>query len=81
MDMSDLKTITCAKCGGSGVLPDTYTGRKLKRQRVAVGVPLQAIADSMGFTRAYLHDLEIDKRRWSAKLLKAYLKGLNERGA
>lgn len=74
----EIKTVTCGKCGGSGELPAADTGRRLRKLRDEYGVPLQRVADSMGYSRAYLNDLEKDKRKWSKRLLDSYVEALEK---
>lgn len=70
------KTVGCPECEGTGAVLDFQTGGRLKRLRTLEAVPLQIVADAMGYTRAYLSDLELDKRKWNWKLYKAYVVAL-----
>lgn len=67
----------CPKCGGSGQVDDPrQTGADARRRRLAVGLSLRGVAQTMGFSPSYLSDLELGKRAWNAYLTSQYAKAL-----
>lgn len=52
------------------------TGQWLKAQRIKRGITLTSMASHMGYTSAYIWDLERGNRKFHPRLIAKYLKGL-----
>lgn len=48
----------------------------MRSERVAVGVSLTALADTMSVSKQYLSDLELGLRPWSDDLVELYRRSL-----
>jgi transcriptional regulator with XRE-family HTH domain len=59
----------CPACAGTGKIP---RGAYLRQLRTERQLTLQWMADRLGFSRAYLSDVELDKRRATPKVRRAY---------
>lgn len=59
---------------------DREVGRTLKQQREASGVTLREVGRRMGFSAAYISDLEHGRRAWNATRIAAYLKACGVKG-
>lgn len=56
----------CETCNGTGqVLDDTKVGAEHRVLREYLGISLRALAREIGWSPAYLSDLERGKRRWT----------------
>jgi transcriptional regulator with XRE-family HTH domain len=63
------RTSVCPRCGG----PESrISGAWLRAQRLAAGVSLRALARALGFSPAYISDIERDHRRCPPRVLSAY---------
>ena len=63
----------CPKCGGSGhVLDPRVQGMMMKREREEKGLSLREVARRMGFTAAYICDMELGRRGWNGAKIKAF---------
>lgn len=60
---------SCQRCGTPCVVVD---GHWLTKQRKAAGVTLRGMADRLGFSAAYLCDVEKNRRNCSPKIRLAY---------
>lgn len=61
----------CPRCGGSGkVQNDSQIGAQMRILRGSMS--LRELGAKLGFSAAYLSDLELGRRRWSAKLQESY---------
>lgn len=70
MNTSSVATVNCDKCKGKGVLPDQQAlGHKMRRKRQRRGMSLTETAVRMGFSKAYVSDLERGRRAWSIDLM------------
>ncbi len=68
----------CEQCGGTGRLAE---GAEMREKRLALGLTLQTVADSMGGkTRSYIHALEAGYGRppmkWTADITARYERAL-----
>lgn len=71
------KTTPCDKCGGSGERENpAYRGQEMRKLRKEAGLGLREIARKMGFSAAYVSDLELGRRGWSGDLIRAYQKAI-----
>lgn len=66
-----MPTLTCPRCGGSGVLVKNaeLTARRLERD-----LTLTETARRMGISIQYLSDLEKGRRNWDAELVDKFNK-------
>lgn len=55
---------------------DQATGRRMRTLRLKAKASLGKVSTYMGFTRAYLFDLELGKRRWNQVLIQQYQNAL-----
>lgn len=46
--------------------------RQFKLERTSRGLQAKWVANKMGISRSYLCDLELARRRWTDKLIKAF---------
>ena len=70
----------CPRCDGTGYVPDpAHHGKEARIRRRAAGVSLRELAGRMGFSAAYVSDLELGRRGWSENLMKRYIKALAEK--
>lgn len=71
--MPELPKQPCVVCGGTGIEIDhTAVGNKFKALRLDYGISQRLIAKRMGFSAAYLADLEHGTRKWSPRLIEMY---------
>lgn len=71
------KTRPCEWCNGTGKRENAaYRGKEMRKLREASGLSLRRVAELMEFSAAYISDLELGRRDWSEKLIKAYEKAL-----
>jgi transcriptional regulator with XRE-family HTH domain len=55
-------------------LPDReYTAASMRRLREKAGVSLRAVARRLGYSAAYVSDLELGRREWREKLIGDYV--------
>jgi predicted transcriptional regulator len=67
----------CPTCQGSGqILDDRAIGQEMRRLREAAKVSLRGIAAKLGFSAAYVSDLELGNRHWTDDKIQAYKKHL-----
>lgn len=60
-----LKHTPCVACEGLGVIYDAAdVGRRVGAWRVALGLTKEAVAQQLGVTRVYFHNLEAGERTW-----------------
>jgi hypothetical protein len=69
--VKEFKADACPRCGGTG---DTRAVNPawLKERRQRANVTLKKLADSLGFSAAYLCDIEFGRRAVSAQIHDAY---------
>lgn len=68
---------TCPRCNGTGRLADDkLTGAKMRSMREAKTLTLREVARRMGFSPAYVCDLELGRRIWNTKVTELYLTAL-----
>lgn len=65
------KPVLCSCCGGTGKR-DEIDGAALRAVRVKVGVSVWQLAKQLGFSAAYLSDIELGKRGCSARIEQVY---------
>lgn len=71
-------TMTCPKCDGTGaVLDPRMIGARLRSEREGRKVTVTAVAGALGYTKAYISDLELGRRRWSPVLVERYRAALD----
>lgn len=76
--LTGMNLATCPHCGGSGkCLDDKRVGRHLRDARTGRQITLREVARRMGFSAAYLSDLELGRRGWDAELVKNYFAAIN----
>jgi transcriptional regulator with XRE-family HTH domain len=70
----------CRRCGGSGREPDyVELGMQMRRAREKSGLTVRAVATRLGFSTAYISDLELGRRTCSPALRKRYEQALKAR--
>ncbi len=63
----------CDKCGGSGKAIDQHqTAKQLRALRESHNVSAVAVAARMGFTPAFIGDLEHGRRNWTPDKVISY---------
>lgn len=63
----------CPECGGSGKVSDpAQIGARMREHRERHGLSGREVARRMGYSAAYVSDLELDRRGWSARLVEEY---------
>ncbi len=63
----------CKRCGGSGLEPDhKAVGRQMRDKRERANISLSEMARRLGFSKAYVSDLELGRRGWHTAVKKAY---------
>lgn len=68
-ELFDVATDACAHCQGTGTVLDAKSAGILVRDyREARKVTRAALADALGFSSAYLADLETGRRAWARDL-------------
>jgi predicted transcriptional regulator len=73
-------TQPCQHCGGTGqVLNDADVGAKLRRLREDSGKSLRDVAKALGLSAAYVSDLELGRRRWTAEKADRYARAVGEK--
>ena len=74
------KVVLCPCCGGTGKLSQ-IDGAALRKVREGTGISLRALARQLGFSAAYLSDIELGRRMCTGRILEAYkrLQMVNER--
>jgi predicted transcriptional regulator len=64
----------CPRCNGTGRLTDDKaTGARMRAMREGRGLSGREVARRMGFSAAYVCDLELGRRIWSTKVIELYL--------
>lgn len=72
-----LITVPCDKCGGSGRLPDNQQiGKQMRQARELSGHSQREVARRMGFSAAYINDLEFGRRRWTPRASEIYRRAI-----
>lgn len=67
------QTRPCERCGGTGERENAaYRGQQMRKRREATGLSLRRVAELMELSAAYVSDLELGRRDWNEKLVKAY---------
>jgi len=67
-------SMKCIRCGGSGKEPDHKAlGQAMRAKREASGLTLRSLAKRLSFSAAYISDLELGRRNWSAGMRESYL--------
>jgi hypothetical protein len=68
---------TCPHCNGSGKVADNaLIGAEMRMRRKAAKKSLRAVAETCGWSAAYLSDLELGRRAWSDDKRGAFLEAL-----
>lgn len=71
----------CGYCGGSGqCLDDVAIGMALRAKREAAEISGREIAKRLGYSAAYLSDMELGRRRWNGAKVKSYLESIAKIG-
>ncbi len=66
-------TQTCARCGGKGRQIDQVKfGQEMRDLREAKRIKLSWVAAKLGFSPAYISDLEKGKRAWNPRLISSF---------
>ena len=68
--------ITCRHCVGGFVDNPVYQGMMMRKERLKARVGLREVARQLGYSAAYLSDLELGRRAWNDDLVAAYDKVL-----
>lgn len=69
----------CPKCGGQGTIADPRAaGEAARKARIKADVTLRRLAEEMGFSAAYLSDLENGRRNWDEDLTDLYYERLRK---
>ncbi len=55
------------------VIDHARTGASMRKKRLALGKSLRQTAAAMGISAAYLSDLELGRRNWTARLASSFL--------
>jgi len=67
----------CPNCNGSGqTFNDRAIGQEMRRLRGTRNVSLRGIAAKLGFSAAYVSDLERGRRGWSETKIQTYINAL-----
>lgn len=75
--MTPKGTKPCPRCEGTGHVPDpAYHGKEARARRKQAGLSLREVARRMGFSVAYVGDLELGRRGWNDELMKRYIRAL-----
>lgn len=78
MKKSKIPIVQCLECGGSGSIPSAATGKVLRREREARGIPrvsrdpTHGIAHHFGYSESYTLELERDSKPWTWLLIRKY---------
>ena len=68
----------CSRCQGSGwVIDPIFQGHAMRQLRLRQKVTLRTVASRMGFSPAYVSDLELGRRNWNDGLMVAYEQALH----
>lgn len=70
------KTMPCSKCGGTGKVPDYDFGTQLRNERQQAGISLRQLSAEMGYSVAYVADLELGRRNLNNDLVDSYMTAL-----
>jgi len=74
---ADVPGKVCPRCNGTGKLADDkLTGARMRAMREELGLSGREVARRMGFSAAYVCDLELGRRIWSTKVIESYLASL-----
>lgn len=66
-------TKQCDKCNGTGrVIDQVEFGNSMRQMREKREVSLSNVAIAMGFSKAYISDLELGRRGWNMTLIQAF---------
>lgn len=66
-------SMECPRCHGKGTVEDDrVVGAYMRNLRKGIPMTLRGMARQLGFSPAYLSDLELGRRRWTTKLRQAY---------
>lgn len=72
-----MKNKVCQRCNGTGFEPDRVAlGKSMRKLREAAGKQQNEVARAMGISPAYLSDMELGRRDWSADTINAFRKAL-----
>jgi len=68
---------TCSRCHGTGLEIDPVAvGAAMRAKRIAAKHSLRSVAGFMGFSAAYISDLERGNRAFSEELITVYEKAI-----
>ena len=63
----------CPRCGGTGeIRDDRDIGAEFRKRREKAGMSGRQMAVELGYSAAYLSDLELGRRRLSPRMIKDY---------
>lgn len=69
--------IPCPRCGGKGeILEDKAVGAEMRAARKKAGLTLWVVGRRLGWSAAYVSDLELGKRGWTAERQRTYLEAI-----
>lgn len=72
-----LVTTPCQRCNGTGVEPDPKTiGDTMRRLREKSGLTQTVVAERMGYSKAYLSDMELGRRAFGAVQIRKFKEAL-----
>lgn len=76
--MADFPTHCCPECNGKGeVLDDEAIGKEMRFRRETTKLSLRETARRLGFSAAYISDLELGRRGWSSHRVNDYLNAIS----
>lgn len=68
----------CQKCNGTGFEPDPTTiGQTMRKIRSESGLSLRLVAGRMGYSAAYLSDMELGRRLFGAMQQKKFKEAIS----
>lgn len=72
-----MKDKICQRCNGTGFEPDPAAiGKSMRKLREISGKQQKEVAKAMGISAAYLSDMELGRRDWSADTIAKFKKAL-----
>lgn len=70
---------TCPTCRGTGTVEDQAAiGAKMRALRTKNGITLREMAGRLGFSPAYISDLERGRRQWREELMRDFNKSAQQ---
>ena len=72
-----MKMIRCPKCNGAGAIEDPATcGMRLRLARKKARKGLREVAEAMGISATFLHDMEVGNRGWTLSRIVQFTKAI-----